>query len=34
MFQFTSFPLLPYVFRQQCQGINPWQVSLFGYPRI
>ena len=34
MFQFTSFPLLLYVFKQQYQGIDPWWVSPFGHPRI
>ncbi len=34
MFQFTSFPLLTYVFNQQCVGINPTRVSPFGNPRI
>ena len=34
MFQFTSFPLQPYGFRLQYQGIDPWWVSPFGHPRI
>jgi hypothetical protein len=34
MFQFASFPLLPYVFRQQYQGLSPWWVSPFGHPRL
>ena len=34
MFQFTPFPLLPYVFRQQYQSFTLWWVSPFGYPRI
>ena len=34
MFQFTSFPLQPYGFRLQYQGIDPWWVSPFGNLRI
>ena len=34
MFQFPSFPLLAYLFSQQCRGLTPRRVSPFGHPRI
>ncbi len=34
MFQFTPFPLQPYGFRLQYEGIDPSWVSPFGDPRI